>query len=94
MSQAAITTGIFDSSGEIELTGEARVHVIQNGRLLFAGEPAELLPSEGEGDPTVVLLRPCASANQKLAPAWTNGVYVRADAFRFHNGSGWMADIS
>jgi hypothetical protein len=89
-----IHTGIFDPSGEIELTGDSRVQIRQGDRLLFSARPERVLPGNDEDDPTVILMLPDVAANQPVPPEWRSGVYLRAERFRFTNGGGWSADIT
>lgn len=89
-----MNTGIFDPSGEIELTSESRVQVLRGDTLLFSATPVCVLPGEGEGDPTAVLVMPTEAANQPVPAEWRNGVYLRTECFTFSNGGGWTARLN
>ena len=83
-----IRTGIFDETGEIELTSNSTLNVIQNGRVVFVGHVA----APPAGEPPMVRLVPVALT---LVEAVASKSFVLLDrsAFKFHNGGGWIATI-
>jgi hypothetical protein len=94
-SSGVILTGIFDPSGEIELTSECDVHVHkgdenQPKRHLFDGGIEEIMINR-DGSTSMVRIEP---DGRHRDCGFTGGLWIKAENIRFHNGGGWIAETN